>query len=244
MFTVLTTEYCKGMRYLKPQLERYEIENSHFYRVNIPRKRKRIKTKKAAKILRQINLPVVFGKDIEVCDYEGVVPVNSRQFKARLLANAVSAIFPASVVISDRFGEFSHCLDTIIRTARQVHIVTENPSAYSEENMMVFKNRGASASISTSPLNVKYDIMFSPFSDSSRVLCDASILVGEEGFDLVNDRLGVPYKYRKQKPEMVDEIDFAAALYEQCGITELENCIPEKIVNKTTSAFINLKKFF
>ncbi len=243
MFTVLTTEYCKGLCSLKPQLERYDIENSHFYRVNIPYRR-RIKTKKAVNLLRQINLPVVFGKDVKGCEYEGIVPVNSRQYKARLLANAVSAVSPVSVVISDRFGEFSHCLDTIMSTARQVHIVTENPSAYSEENMQVFKNRGACASISDSPLGVKYDIMFSPFSDSSRVLCDASILVGEEGFELVNDRLGVPYKYRKQKPEMVDEIDFAAALYEVCGIKELENCVPERIANKTTSAFINLKKFF
>lgn len=238
MFVILSVKKInKGKT--KIETERYDLENSYFYKVKVRHRFKRPPRRKIVETLYNINLPVI-GENIP--EYEGMLRVNDRRFRAVLLSNAVANLSAGSVVISDRFGEYPYCLERIMKRTRQVHIITENPEVYARENIKVFSSLGAAASISEEPISSKCDILFSPFADSSRTFADTQILVGEGGFELESGRAGIPYKYRKLAGEDVDDITLGAALWQNCNETYLEDIVPERIVNKTSGAFIKTSK--
>ena len=246
MFVILNVQKVpgRGLPRHKTEVIKNEFDDYAFIGVNILHKSKKPRKSKICKVLKDLALPVILAEGTSLPEYEGLYKVSEKRYRTVLLANAAASVSAVSVCISDRFGEYPYVLPRIIRKTRQVHIVTENPAAYSEENIKVMASYGAAASISESPLSVKYDIMFSPFADSSRILCDASVLIGEGGFDLKDGRAGLPEKYRKHKPYFVSEISFAAALYECCGTAAVAECIPERLVNRSNGAFINLKSDF
>lgn len=208
-----------------------------YYDVTVKYRGKSPDKSAVANVLCELGCPVIGVSEIP--EYSGIEKVNGKKLIPRLLSNAVASLGVGSVALCDRFGEYPECLYPLLSGSRSVCVITRNPSVYASENIRAYSELGASAYVCTRPPEKRFDIMFSPFSNSSRVNVSAPFLVGEDGFCLGYD-IGLPKDC--DIPVGVNPIDFAYALYNFCGVKKIAECVPSALYNKNTDAVIRSKK--
>lgn len=190
--------------------------------------------------LERLEAPVLLSGTAVIENLDGLVLCCDKRFRTLLLANAAASLHPESIAISDKFGEYSFILPTLVKNCRSVFVVTQNPAAYAAENIALFERFGASAAICESAPDKKFKLLFSPRNDSSRIDLPAEFLFGEGGYELTDADFTLPFEYERLLPHGTSRISFASALSNYAGAGNLDNLIPSSLTELKSRRMLSI----
>lgn len=162
----------------------------------------------------------------------------------------------ARVVLLDDTGEFSALCSYLIEETDRVTVITKNTRLYLSEADRLLEEKGAAVTISksTNPLR-NADLIIAPTRlmrdlhcpDDALILSTASPTIAQNAPVIFDYTIDLPEKYRLLKPDYLDDMYFAGAMYALAGAHELgstvfRRCSDGTTIHTRTSLLEQLKK--
>ena len=133
------------------------------------------------------------------------------------------------ITVFDEKAELTKEIERLVFLTNKIQIVTKEKGRYQSTAKFLMEKYGVSLIVSNSFVSAVKDSTFiiSDKSDMIPIYYKGTLFTNEKkhlsfGRVLIGEGITLPIKYGELIPEGFDEMEFALALYEKCGVKQLE----------------------
>lgn len=232
MFAIINVSQTNAV-FRKPEIssQRVALQNAEtFFLVTTEKSYGRVPWKKLENCMGILKKDVILTGDTVLPEYSGISEFIPDVFPYIVLINtAIDRLKNGrhkSLII---FDEKAICMDYIqsfVNSFERIRVITPYAEKYTAVARILLENYGFSLEVSADPSydsdviisnNCDVPLYFSGkvFSNKRKFMMNAEMFSGGE--------IVLPEEYESIRPEGVDKLLFASALYEKCNISELGN---------------------
>lgn len=226
--------------------QRVEVPNAlPFFTVKIKEHRGKIPFSSAQNVMGRLCDTVIYKKDIPIPASSPFKKFCGSELKKHLISGSALEYIkklkadPSAlhITVIDDNAQLIKKLESFVFLASTLQVVTDKKQEYLDLSQRLMKKYGAcvvvSSSLSNAVKNSNYII--SDKSDKIPIYFKGTVFTNEKrqfpfAKVLCGEGIVLPKKYRDLLPEGFCEEAFACALYEKCGVTELENLCFENLL--------------
>lgn len=233
-------------RFRKPQVNTAEVslEERFFFKIEAKEHRGKIPWKEIEDAAWELRDRFILPFDVKVSRNECEIKEFSPKIlpKLMLFNSACKEIEKAackpkenSITVIDDDGIYVNLMEKTVPLASTIRVVTKQPQNYKALSESMMRNYGLSLIISESfddgALGSRFVIAYNP--ENIPLLFEGTVFSGKKkrfmkGSALIGGGITLPEKYEKLWQRNTNKLQFASALYELCGVKELQKlCFDE-----------------